>query len=455
MSVEIATLVVRPAREDDREFVIGLMTKALEPYYGGDHKAHAERILNTHLLGGVDRLGFFSTEQRMFLATRGEKPAGLLHLVGKRQGTYKISPLIVSPESQGTGVGQTLLSTAIRHARAAQARQLYCTVAETNSPALSFFLRHGFIRGGISESHYKQGIREIMLYRITDESEPDDRLDRRHISVIPFSEKDNEEVRSFLLERLPSEFSGIDNAWIDALFAGYARRNTRDVNTKYKILYVARNDLGQVCGVSGATPKKGEPIKLMPFVASDSPSFNAMVTDVPYLLRDYGRKVYLHIIPSVDEVILLQRRGWVLDGLLPAGYHPRQTTQQWSLDILNQVTMRHLRVKQQFLNAIRSGRKTTEVRVAYDHMQSLKPGEYIRLISQGDAMVVRVRQIDRFVSFEALLSSVPPEAVAPGRSREDALSLLREIYPPEKEALGVLALSLETPKQHPTANTTV
>ena len=42
-------LEIREAQQCDFEFVTELMQNALEPYYGGDHRAHAKRIFTTHI----------------------------------------------------------------------------------------------------------------------------------------------------------------------------------------------------------------------------------------------------------------------------------------------------------------------------------------------------------------------------------------------------------------------
>ncbi|MFZ2604028.1 MAG: GNAT family N-acetyltransferase, partial [Candidatus Omnitrophota bacterium] len=138
---------IREARDGDFEWVSNLMQNALELYYGGDHRAHAKRIFDAHIAGGYDRIGFFSFEQHMSIVEVDGVRAGMIHLVGKRQSTYKISPLIVSPEFQGhLGLGSRLLEYAEAYVRSHQARQLYCTVAEQNVAAMQFFLRKGFIR---------------------------------------------------------------------------------------------------------------------------------------------------------------------------------------------------------------------------------------------------------------------------------------------------------------------
>ena len=138
---------IREAHKDDFGWIARTMQDALKHYYGGDHFGHAKRIFDAHIAGGQDHIGFFSFEQRMFILEVSGTIAGMIHLVGKKQSTYKISPLIISPEYQGRlGLGSQLLTYAEEYARkGGKARQLYCTVAEKNYAAMQFFLRKGFI----------------------------------------------------------------------------------------------------------------------------------------------------------------------------------------------------------------------------------------------------------------------------------------------------------------------
>lgn len=153
------TVGIREAVSTDFEFVASLMESALAPFYSGDHRAHARRIFDSHVLGGIDDIGHFSAEQKMFIAEVDGVPAGVIHVVGKKQRTYKISPLIVHPDFRGGfGVGRALLEHAEMYAKANGARQIYCTVAEQNKGALQFFLKNNYIVGGRSHSHYKIGI---------------------------------------------------------------------------------------------------------------------------------------------------------------------------------------------------------------------------------------------------------------------------------------------------------
>lgn len=211
-------VVIREALEKDFDWVINLMHEALEPFYGGDHRAHAKRIFQTHIAGGQDQIGFFSFEQKMFVAEVNSVRAGMIHLVGKRQQTYKISPLIIAPDFRGRfGIGGQLLNYAEMYARKHKARQIYCTVAEKNIAAMQFFLRKGFIKAGYSDSHYKNGVTENMLYKPLYGVRKVVSFDRINVSVVPFTDQYAEQVSWLLLKELPRSFKGISEKWITAL----------------------------------------------------------------------------------------------------------------------------------------------------------------------------------------------------------------------------------------------
>jgi len=318
---------IREAVKGDRSFVLELMQNALEPFYGGDHIAHGQRIFDAHIAGGRDDVGHFSFEQKMFIAMHGRKRVGMIHVVGKKQGTFKISPLIVDEKFRNTGgIGAQLLTAAEQYARSHDARQLYCTVAEANTLALPFFLKKGFIVGGAAANHYKIGITELMLYK-----DLGSHLNSNGIAIVPFLPEYADDIARIVIDRLSLGFVGVDADWIGALYAGYERRLTQDVNAKYKYIFVALQGGNEVVGVIGATPKKGQPVKLMPLVATKPEAFAVLVSEAPDLLRAYGHKLYTHIVPTVPETMILQKHGWRLEGLLPAAYHPDVVTQQWGV----------------------------------------------------------------------------------------------------------------------------
>jgi len=438
-----AGVIIRPAADGDFEWVADLMERALSPFYDGDHRAHARRIFETHINGGVDYVGHFSAEQHMFIAEVNSTPVGVIHVVVKKQETVKISPLIVSPDYRGSfGIGSMLLEHAERFARGVGARQLYCTVASPNKKALGFFLKKGFHITGTAKDHYKQGINEHMLYKQLGE---DSGLDAPNVSVIQFVPSEHSAgVRELILSTMPDDFIGVDNEWVSALFAGYARRDSADVNAKFKIIFVAESE-GRIVGVAGATPKKGDPIKLMPLVAANEAAFEALIIDLQELLADYGHKLYLHLVPQVWQVECLQRHGWALEGVFPGGYAPNSVVQQWGLNMNKEgTTVRTMRIKRPYYEAIMAGRKTLEVRVGYDGIRRYKAGELLKLETSQVSSVVKIKSVRVYESFAEMLEFEEWQNIVPdARSEAAALRLLREIYPPNKEQLGVYVFEIE------------
>ncbi len=436
-------IVIRPAAADDFEWVADLMVRALSPFYNGNHRAHAQRIFDTHMEGGVDHVGHFSAGQYMFIAETEGQRVGLIHVVEKKQETVKVSPLIVSPDYRGKlGIGSLLLEYAETFARDLGARQLYCTVASPNQKALGFFLRKGFRITGTAKDHYKKGVDEHMLYKQLGD-EPG--FESPNVSVIPFDEARHADgVRAIILADMSSDFIGVDDDWVDALFAGYRRRESGDVNAKYKIVFVAECE-GEVVGVAGATPKKGDPIKLMPLVATSEAAFEALVIDLQGLLMEYGHKLYVHLVPEAWQVACLQRHGWELEGVFPGGYAPNSVVQQWGLNFnKEESTVRKLRIKRPYYDAIMAGRKTLEVRVGYDNIKKLAAGELLQLETGRTSGVVRIKAIRIYRDFADMLANEEWREIVPQvNSEQEALALLRDIYPAHKEKLGVHVLNIE------------
>ena len=84
---------VRRVGDSDLPVIAEMMHQALEPFYGGDHRAHAKRIVETSVNGSLDAKGHFSASQVMYVAEDEGQIVGILNFVVKHQGTLKISPL--------------------------------------------------------------------------------------------------------------------------------------------------------------------------------------------------------------------------------------------------------------------------------------------------------------------------------------------------------------------------
>ncbi len=101
---------------------------------------------------------------------------------------------------------------------------------------------------------------------------------------------------------------------------------------------------------------------------------------------------------------------------------------------------RTLWIKEQYLQHILAGDKTIEVRVAYPNITRLQPGDVVCL---NDRHPATIRRVAHYRSFEELLQSEDAAKIAPHMDGHELLSASRTIYPPEKEALGLVALQLE------------
>lgn len=96
-------------------------------------------------------------------------------------------------------------------------------------------------------------------------------------------------------------------------------------------------------------------------------------------------------------------------------------------------------LRQPFLDQILAGEKTVEVRVGYDNIRRLRPGDRLRL---NDRHLAEIRRVAHYDDFRALVAAEDAGAIAPDLAPEALLRALRELYEPEKEALGPVALEL-------------
>ena len=103
------------------------------------------------------------------------------------------------------------------------------------------------------------------------------------------------------------------------------------------------------------------------------------------------------------------------------------------------VRTKTLWIKDEYLREIIAGRKTIEVRVGYSNILRLRPGDVLLLNEQVPYLITR---IGLYGDFEELLEHEDSRAIAPDLPRDDLLAALCAIYPPEKEALGAVALEI-------------
>ena len=102
-----------------------------------------------------------------------------------------------------------------------------------------------------------------------------------------------------------------------------------------------------------------------------------------------------------------------------------------------------IRLKKEFFRQITSGRKTLEVRVAHRNFRSIQVGEAIRFVSGKDEQIVSVQAVRHYASHLDMIEAEDHTKIAPHITCSDELlAVLQEMYPPEKEQLGVMVLQI-------------
>ncbi|WP_329113458.1 methyltransferase domain-containing protein [Streptomyces sp. NBC_01465] len=105
----------------------------------------------------------------------------------------------------------------------------------------------------------------------------------------------------------------------------------------------------------------------------------------------------------------------------------------------------HAHLQQRYYDQVESGRKVIEVRVATPERATIEVGGTLVFHDQDDSreLDIVVKRITPYASFEELLATEDPARIDPDASRAEQLVNLRRIYPPDKEALGPLALEFD------------
>ncbi|MGW1728979.1 NUDIX domain-containing protein [Streptomyces sp. NPDC002306] len=105
----------------------------------------------------------------------------------------------------------------------------------------------------------------------------------------------------------------------------------------------------------------------------------------------------------------------------------------------------HMHLLPRYYRQVEAGRKTIEVRAATPQKRAVAVGDTIVFHDRdtGRELDIIVQRITRYPSFDDLLSSEDPARIDPDGPLEELLATLRSIYPPAKEALGVLALEFD------------
>jgi ASC-1-like (ASCH) protein len=106
---------------------------------------------------------------------------------------------------------------------------------------------------------------------------------------------------------------------------------------------------------------------------------------------------------------------------------------------------RELNIRRPYLQLIEDGVKNVEVRVGYSSMRKIHAGQELTFVSGEHKVMTRVVRVTQYPTFETMLDHEDPRSIGGeiGESREELLNAIRDIYPPEKERLGVLAIQIQ------------
>ncbi|MBT8224398.1 MAG: ASCH domain-containing protein [Dactylosporangium sp.] len=105
---------------------------------------------------------------------------------------------------------------------------------------------------------------------------------------------------------------------------------------------------------------------------------------------------------------------------------------------------RELNIRKQYLQLMADGIKTVEVRVGYPRIRAIQTGQELTFVAGDQRVSTRVVRVTEYPSFEAMLDHEDPLTIGGelGASKDQLLAVIRGIYSPEKERLGVLAIEI-------------
>jgi len=100
-------------------------------------------------------------------------------------------------------------------------------------------------------------------------------------------------------------------------------------------------------------------------------------------------------------------------------------------------------IYKRYFDLIASGKKSTEIRVNDSSRQKITEGSLIRFRCRDEEVLTRVTRVARYTTFEEMFEHESVASVNPTATREEQLANIRQIYPPEREALGVVAIGIQ------------
>jgi hypothetical protein len=269
----------------DRALFEHLLVSELPTYYDEVDVDFPRSILDS-VDRGVDRFGYFTQRKRLFVARLDGRAVAFSVASYKRGGSVKMGPTVVCAGLRRKGVGLAFRRRVEEIILADPAvRKLYLTLSTGNLRTMLFNLRLGYQVEGVLRGQYREGSHELVMGRIRDpRSAP-----RHDQTPLPAGRPgscvtetttavEHAELASYLLPRLASHLSAINDSFVDAIRTALAADRQRYAR-KGKQLVLARRD-GELCGVAVLTPKRGGAVKIAPLLADDADGLQSLVAHI-------------------------------------------------------------------------------------------------------------------------------------------------------------------------------
>lgn len=101
-----------------------------------------------------------------------------------------------------------------------------------------------------------------------------------------------------------------------------------------------------------------------------------------------------------------------------------------------------MRLDRPYIDRVASGVKTVEIRVLDKKRSGIRVGDLVVFANGETELPMTVEAVNVYESFPDAYRAEDPASINPSMSVNDQIVGLREMYPPEREALGVVALHL-------------
>ena len=103
---------------------------------------------------------------------------------------------------------------------------------------------------------------------------------------------------------------------------------------------------------------------------------------------------------------------------------------------------RVMRIYKRFFIMLKEGTKTIEIRVAYPGMKKIKAGVVIRFNNDYSCRMLVIR-VAKYENFDDMFQNEDAGKINPYQSVKEQLREIRQIFPTNKEKIGVIAFEMK------------